>query len=472
MQKKIKNIKWLDVTYIPLIITAVLTVGVTFLVYNETQIILQERLREKLTAIASTAALQFDARKLQSITDRNSITKQEFKEIVINLDEIREANKNVSFVYLLRPTTDENKQIFIADADTLAPLEEIDTNENGILDDEENPPYPGLEYDSSELPALKEALSGVATADYELNTDEWGTFLSGYAPIFLEDKLVAILGIDIEVSDFQVIVRATLIPFIALSGTLLFILLILTIILSRIWNTRVELVKEIDRQKDDLLSIVSHQLATPVSSIKWYLEMLKDGDLGPLSKEQSEHISSMQSASVNLADLVSMILDVSRIQLGRMHIEKQELDLDAFYKEILEIIRPKAAEKNVKFIENLPTKLGVAKLDRRYTHMTIENLLSNAIKYTPESGNVELNVAIKSNKMIVSVKDTGCGIPKDEQSKIFGKLFRASNVKNTVDGNGFGLYVAKGAVEAQGGKIWFDSAEGKGTTFFIELPIE
>ncbi len=472
MQKKIKNIKWLDVTYIPLLITAVLTVGVTFLVYNETQSILQERLREKLVAIASTAALQFDANKLELIKDRSSISNPEFKEVIDILNEIRDVNKNVSFVYLLRPTADENKQTFIADADTLASLEEIDTNENGILDDEENPPYPGLEYDSSNLPALKETLSGVATADHELNSDEWGTFLSGYAPIFLEDKLIAILGIDIEVSDFQVIVQATLIPFIALSGTLLFILLILTIILSKIWNGRVELVKEIDRQKDDLLSIVSHQLATPVSSIKWYLEMLKDGDLGPLSKEQGEHITSMQSAAVNLADLVSMILDVSRIQLGRIHIEKQELDLDGFYKEILEIIRPKAVEKKVKFIENLPVTLGVAKLDRRYTHMTIENLLSNAIKYTPENGNVELNVAIKNKMMLVSVKDTGCGIPKNEQSKIFGKLFRASNVKNTVDGNGFGLYVAKGAVEAQGGKIRFESTEGKGTTFFIELPLE
>lgn len=230
--------------------------------------------------------------------------------------------------------------------------------------------------------------------------------------------------------------------------------------------------KENDRQKDELLSIVSHQLATPVSSIKWYTEMLRDGDLGKVTKQQKDHLTSMMGVAVNLSDLVSMILDVSRIQLGRMHIEKQELDLNAFFKEILEIINPKSEQKKVKFEVSMPKKLPKAMLDRRYTHMTIENLLSNAIKYTPESGSVHFNVELRGNILYCEVKDTGVGIPKADQEKIFGKMFRATNVRNEIDGNGFGLYVAKGAVEAQGGKIWFESTEGKGTTFFVELPLK
>lgn len=233
-----------------------------------------------------------------------------------------------------------------------------------------------------------------------------------------------------------------------------------------------EQLKQLDQQKDELLGIVSHQLATPVSSIKWYLEMLIDGDLGKVTDEQKEHLKSMLGVAGNLSDLVSMILDVSRIQLGRMHIEKQELDLQSFFKEIVEIIEPKANEKKVNLIVKMPETLPKAMLDKRYTHMTIENLLSNAVKYTPEKGNVEFTVALKGNTMTVTVKDTGVGIPKAEQDKIFGKMFRASNVRNTVDGNGFGLYVAKGAVEAQGGKISFTSTEGKGTTFTVQLPLK
>ncbi len=232
-----------------------------------------------------------------------------------------------------------------------------------------------------------------------------------------------------------------------------------------------EHLKELDRQKDELLSIVSHQLATPITSVKWYLEMLQDGDVGELKEEQKKHVHSMQAIAADLTDLVGMILDVSRIQLGRMRIDKQPLDLAEFFKEILETVEPKAIEKHINFVKNLPASYPAANLDKRYTRMTVENLLTNAIKYTPEKGDVTIDVQIKDNKLYCSVKDTGCGIPKAEQDKIFGKLFRASNVRNTVDGNGFGLYVAKGAVEAQGGSIRFESAEGKGTTFSVELPL-
>ncbi len=237
------------------------------------------------------------------------------------------------------------------------------------------------------------------------------------------------------------------------------------------WKARVDDLKELDRQKDELLSIVSHQLATPVTSIKWYLEMMLDGDLGKLSKEQEESVKGMQHISADLSDLVSMILDVSRIQLGRMKIEKQKLSLQDFFKEILEVIEPKAKEKKINLVKDMPAQLPDAMLDKRYTRMTVENLLTNAVKYTPAEGKVTLDLKIKDNVLHCKVSDTGVGIPKADQDKIFGKMFRASNVRNSIDGNGFGLYVAKGAIESQGGKIWFESTEGKGTTFFIELPL-
>ncbi len=180
----------------------------------------------------------------------------------------------------------------------------------------------------------------------------------------------------------------------------------------------------------------------------------------------------MHGIGENMSDLVSMILDVSRIQLGRMRIEKQDLDLNAFFHELIATIEPKALEKKVEFVKRVPKDMPVAKLDRRYTNMTIENLLSNAVKYTPTGGKVTCDVKIENGEVLVTVADTGMGIPKKEQDKIFGRMFRASNARNAVDGNGFGLFVAKGAVEAQGGKIWFESDEGKGTTFYVRLPLK
>jgi two-component system sensor histidine kinase VicK len=120
----------------------------------------------------------------------------------------------------------------------------------------------------------------------------------------------------------------------------------------------------------------------------------------------------------------------------------------------------------------MPDVLPTVYLDKRYTRMTIENLLTNAVKYTPDGGTVTLDIQSEKGVMKCRITDTGCGIPKADQGKIFGKMYRASNVVNTVEGNGFGLYVAKGAIEGQGGTIGFESMEGKGTTFHFTLPMK
>ena len=230
--------------------------------------------------------------------------------------------------------------------------------------------------------------------------------------------------------------------------------------------------RELDKEKDELLSIVSHQLATPITSVKWYLEILLDGDMGKLSDEQTKRLKLVQQIVANLTDLVGMILDVSRIHLGKMKIDKGALNLKEFFAEIISTVLPKTLEKKVNFQYALPDTLPTAMLDKRYTKMIIENLLTNAIKYTPTNGNVNFLVEIRGSMLYCEVQDSGCGIPKQDQPKIFDRLYRASNVRNTVEGNGFGLYIAKGAVEKQGGRIWFESEEGKGTVFHIELPLQ
>lgn len=461
---------WLDPrSVLPLVFSAIITLIVVTIFFSQTQSILELRLKQRLIAVSSTAALQFDPKQIEKLVDNTDVHSKDLKFVISQMKNIRDANPDIRYIYIWAKTGKENILKFIADAEMIEP---IDDNENGTIDEDELPPSPGEEYDISETPEVNFAFNQATTTE-EFIVDKWGTFSSSWAPIHdSSGETVAVLGIDVEIDNFYKVVSAMLIPFVLLASLLLLILTMQTVYLIRIWNSRLEIMKELDSQKDELLGLVSHQLATPVSSIKWYLEMMRDGDLGELTKEQKEHVSAMHGIGENMSDLVSMILDVSRIQLGRMRIDKQDLDLNAFFHDLMAIIEPKAVEKKVKFVKTIPDPLPAAKLDRRYTNMTIENLLSNAIKYTPEGGTVECDVTIENGWMQVKVADTGMGIPAVEQDKIFGRMFRASNARNAIDGNGFGLFVAKGAVEAQGGKIWFESTEGKGTTFYIRLPLK
>ena len=392
--------------------------------------------------------------------------------LVGTLEGMREANEDITYAYIMRRTSDLNTFEFVADADSLIPYDEWDFNENGIVEEDEEIPLPGDPFDVSPYPTLRNEAYYHPVAANELEEDQWSVQLSAYAPILDNNGIaVGIVGIDVTVSDFNQRTQAMLLPFALFIFFLILLLTLLTLVLVRFYNERVRVMREIDRQKDELLSIVSHQLATPVSSMKWYLEMMMDGDVGKLTKEQKEHVEQLQVSASGLADLVAMILDVSRIQLGRMKVDKSEVDLNEFFKSVITVIDAKAQQQGVEFIKNMPKKLPTVNSDKRLLHMTLENLLSNAVKYTPKDGKVTLNVEVKGNMLHYSVTDTGCGIPEAEQDKVFGKLFRATNVQK-VDGNGFGLYAAKGAVEALGGKISFRSKENKGTTFTVSLPLE
>lgn len=443
---------------------ALLASGITYVLYNHTANLLKQRLQERIVSIVSTISEEISADDVESVQGIQQLDSPELKRLVTQLERLRGANTDVTFAYIMRRTNDINTFEFVADADTLDTPDQPDADEEA--------PMPGDPFDVAPYPTLRDEAFFHPIAANDLEEDQWSMQLSAYAPI-LDDagEAVAIVGVDVVVEDFKQKTQAMLSPFLLFILFLVLLLSLLTVLLVRFYNERVEAVKELDRQKDELLSMVSHQLATPVSSVKWYLEMLGDGDAGVLNEQQKEQIETMQGVIVGLVDLVQMILDVSRIQLDRMKVDLQELCINDLINEIMNVIEPKAEDKKVTLIKSLPDEKVIGNLDRRLMHMVIENLLSNAVKYTPTGGKVTFKVAKSGNRVTIEIKDTGCGIPKDEQGKIFQKLYRASNVRS-IDGNGFGLYVAKGAVEAQEGSIHFESTEGQGTTFYVDMPLD
>lgn len=229
--------------------------------------------------------------------------------------------------------------------------------------------------------------------------------------------------------------------------------------------------REIDRQKTEFVSVASHQLRTPLTSIKWFLEMLIDGDLGKLSTEQIDTLKQVFASNERMIDLVNRLLNVSRIESGRVKVEPKPTDLNDLIKGVITEITPLAKQLEQK-VEVKISDSPVINIDQKLIREVFVNYMSNAIKYTPHGGKIVLSVKQDGQELIVAVKDDGIGIPNDQQSKIFHKFFRAENaVARETEGTGMGLYVCKSIIDLSGGRTWFDSKLDKGTTFYFSLPL-
>ncbi|EKD43802.1 MAG: hypothetical protein ACD_72C00110G0001 [uncultured bacterium] len=231
--------------------------------------------------------------------------------------------------------------------------------------------------------------------------------------------------------------------------------------------------KEIDKAKSEFVSLASHQLRTPLSTVNWYAEMLLAGDAGTINEEQKKYLQEIYDSNNRMIDLVNCLLNLSRIELGTFVLKPQDVLVTDVVESLLEELAVQVSQKQIKIKKDFQKKIPTIKSDPNLLRIIFQNLLTNAIKYTPEKGSVKVIIQQRPGDMLIEVTDTGYGIPKDQQDKIFTKLYRATNVKDKItDGNGLGLYTAKSIVEQSGGKIWFESEENKGTSFFVVLPLE
>lgn len=233
--------------------------------------------------------------------------------------------------------------------------------------------------------------------------------------------------------------------------------------------------KEIDNMKTEFVSVASHQLRTPLSGMHWALEMLLGGDVGTLNEEQREYIEDLAGSNKRMISLVNQLLNVSRIESGRLSIHPQETHIVDFLQTVLSEAQSLAQEKEVSLKFHKPRKkFDPIDIDTDLIHQVIHNLITNAIRYSYENKKSKVEVTLEKDGVyyLIKVKDQGIGIPKKDQKNIFQKFFRASNaIEKETDGTGFGLYLAKMIMDEAGGNIWFESQKGKGTTFFVQLPV-
>jgi signal transduction histidine kinase len=231
-----------------------------------------------------------------------------------------------------------------------------------------------------------------------------------------------------------------------------------------------ERLRELDKLKDEFVSLVSHELRTPLTSIRGYLELVLE-DTDELTQDQRRFLRIVDRNSERLLGLVSDLLFLAQIEAGKLAIEVGVVELEKLVEECIETSLPAADAKGVELgvsMDRLPKLQG----DRARLAQVLDNLVSNALKFTPSGGRVDVRLTSRNGLAVLEVEDTGLGIPEEEQRRLYERFFRSSRAtENAIPGTGLGLTITKAIVERHGGRIGLESTENVGTTVRVELPI-
>jgi len=234
----------------------------------------------------------------------------------------------------------------------------------------------------------------------------------------------------------------------------------------------IEQIARVNKMKSEFISVASHQLRTPLSAVRWQVELISKKFSQGLNEKQKQGIDNIGGLSLRMTKLVNDLLDVARIDQGRFILKKDPVNLTEIIEEAMKDVSVLAKSRNVEIKFNNYGEEKCILGDRNRLFVVVENLLSNSIKYIFKKGVISIDLYDKEGFLVFKIKDNGVGIPARQQRNVFEKFFRSDNVvKYQTEGTGLGLYIAKNIVEQSGGKIWFESKENYGTTFYFSIPI-
>jgi signal transduction histidine kinase len=230
---------------------------------------------------------------------------------------------------------------------------------------------------------------------------------------------------------------------------------------------------ELDATKDEFVSIASHQLRTPLTSVKGYISMVLEGDAGEITEPQRQLLEEAFTSSERMVHLISDFLNVSRLQTGKFMLDRRLVDLSTIVQQEVEGIRQIADTHDIAIAFKKPARFPQLYLDEGKLRQVVMNFIDNAIYYSPEGTKILVKLAVEDGEAVLRVKDQGIGVPADVQQHLFTKFFRAENARRQrPDGTGIGLYLAKRVIDGHSGRLVFESKLDKGSTFGFRLPIK
>jgi signal transduction histidine kinase len=225
------------------------------------------------------------------------------------------------------------------------------------------------------------------------------------------------------------------------------------------------------RHKSEFLANMSHELRTPLNAIIGFSEVLSERMFGDLNEKQEEYLKDIYASGTHLLSLINDILDLSKIEAGRMELELTNFDLPTAFDSALTLVRERAGRRGITLQMSIDERLGEIQADERKIRQVVLNLLSNAIKFTPEGGRIEVGAMPKDGSVEVSVSDTGVGIAPEDQEAVFEEFRQVGTSAAKQEGTGLGLALCRKFVELHGGRIWVTSQVGVGSTFTFTIPV-
>jgi signal transduction histidine kinase len=226
------------------------------------------------------------------------------------------------------------------------------------------------------------------------------------------------------------------------------------------------------QHKSEFLANMSHELRTPLNAIIGFSEVLTDRMFGELNEKQEEYLKDIYASGTHLLSLINDILDLSKIEAGRMELELTDFHLPTALDNALTLVRERAARRSITLNISIDERLGEVRADERKIRQVVLNLLSNAIKFTPEGGRIEIAAAEpKDGSVEVSVSDTGIGIAPEDQEAVFEEFRQVGTAQKKAEGTGLGLTLCRKFIELHGGRIWVKSQVGQGSTFTFTIPV-
>ncbi|PKQ27803.1 MAG: hypothetical protein CVT63_06030 [Candidatus Anoxymicrobium japonicum] len=428
--------------------------------------------QRKVQAAAAAAALDYaDIEALKATSE--DLNSDVYRYLHAQLRRIKQSDLRVRFVYLMRPVN--KKMVFLVDAE--------DPSSRDFSP-------PGQVYEQAlrdEFLVFEGKKKPVTVIEGPIH-DSWGTWISTVA--YVTDnagKPIAFLGTDVDVERaFASIdrVRRLGIALSLLAVALMCVVAAQFIIWSynrdkrellrfemerSVLHLNDELIKA-DRMKSDFIQLASHELRNPVNAVKIAVEMLGKNVSDKLSDDEKMLVQIAENGSARLVDLVGNLLDITRIESGDYAFNPSDVDVIELVSKTVQLLEPLADKKRIGLTTDLPDRKVEAKIDPRALLRVLENVVSNAIKFT-DHGGVVIEVKTINDKLWFSVQDTGVGIPDSFKDKIFNRFSRCERSDDyRQQGAGIGLAISKSLVESQGGRIWFESEEGGGATFYFEIP--